>query len=345
MNISKIISEKLDQLGKPINVEDYKFLDTTPELHTPVLIGLGGSHSYGTNVPTSDLDIRGVAMHSATDILLGRGFEQVCNEPTDTTIYSLKKVVSLLANCNPNVIEMLGLKPEHYLYTNSIGDELIKNKDMFLSMRCVGSFMGYANSQMYRLQQKSLVALSEEELNAHIVKTLASVKATLEDQHNLTGIDAHLKDGEIVLDISVKDYPAENLSAVLGTLNKTIQDYHRSSQRNEKAIAHGKIAKHSMHLLRLYMMCEDILLKGEINTYREKEHDLLMDIRNGKYLGEDGRPVKEFFDMVHSYEARLEYAREHSVLPPKPDTGRIEKFLKEVNAEVVSAAIAKPDNL
>ena len=32
----------------------------------------------------------------------------------------------------------------------------------------------------------------------------------------------------------------------------------------------------------------DILEKGEINTYREEEHDLLMAIRNGNYQKEDG---------------------------------------------------------
>lgn len=336
MTLSQTIAEALEKLGKPIQAEDYAFLDSTPELHSPVLIGLGGSHAYGTNVPTSDLDIRGAAMHSKDDILLGRGFEQVINEKTDTVIYSVKKLVSLLANCNPNVIEMLGLKPQHYLYVSDVGRELLDNRDMFLSMKCVGSFMGYANQQMYRLQQKTLTALSEEEMNAHIVRTLNGMRTMLEEQHGMTGIDVRLKDGQIVLDLSVKDYPAENLATVLGAMNKTLQDYHKRSVRNEKAMEHGKIAKHSMHLLRLYMMCEEMLLRGEINTYREKEHDLLMDIRSGKYLGEDGRPNKAFFDMVHEYEARLEYAKEHSVLPKNPDTKRIDKFMKEANLSVLA---------
>ena len=84
------------------------------------------------------------------------------------------------------------------------------------------------------------------------------------------------------------------------------------------------------------MMCEDLLLKGEVVTFRDKEHNLLMDIRNGKYLGEDGRPVKEFFDLVHEYENRVEYAKEHSVLPPKPDTERIDHFLKDAVTSALS---------
>ena len=336
MSLSKVILNNLEKIGKHINIEDYAFLDNTPELHSPVLIGLGGSHSYGTNIETSDMDIRGIAMHSKRDILLGRGFEQVVNEKTDTTIYSLKKMVNLLTNCNPNTIELLGLKPEHYLYLSSLGKSLLENKDMFLSNKCIGSFMGYANSQMYRLQQKTTVAMSSAELNKHICKTLNSMKETLREQHDLTGIDVHLKDGQIVLDLNIKDYPAENLSAVLGVFNNTLKEYNKNSKRNENALAHGKIAKHSMHLLRLYMMCEDMLLEGKINTYREKEHDLLMDIRGGKYLGEDGKPTKEFFELVRDYENRLEYAKEHSVLPDKPDIKRIESFVLEANERVLS---------
>ncbi|MBQ2856478.1 MAG: nucleotidyltransferase domain-containing protein [Bacteroidaceae bacterium] len=335
MKLKESVMSSLKKLNISVDESQYEFLDTTPELHDPILVGLGGSYAYGTNIETSDVDIRGVALHSAQDILLGRGFEQVCNEPTDTTIYSLKKLVSLLENCNPNTIEMLGLKPEHYLYASTFGSELLKNAAMFLSNKCVGSFMGYANQQMYRLQQKTLVAMPEEELNAHVVKTLNGMRSTLEEQHNMTGVEVRLKDGQIVLDLDIKDYPAESLSAVLNTLNTTIREYNKNSKRNEHALAHGKIAKHSMHLLRLYMMCEDLLLDGKIVTYREKEHDLLMDIRNGKYLGEDGKPTKAFFDMVHDYESRLEYAKEHSVLPPKPDYKRIDDFLTTVNYSIL----------
>lgn len=336
--LSDTIAGALRNLDKPIDVERYRFLDTTPDLHTPILIGLGGSHAYGTNIETSDLDIRGVAMHSARDIVLGRGFEQVCNDATDTTIFSLKKVVNLLTNCNPNTIEMLGLKQEHYLYLNDVGRDLLKNKDIFLSMRCVGSFMGYANQQMYRLQQKTLVALSQEEVNAHIVKTMNGMRKMLSEQHGIKDIEVHLKDGEIVIDASMKDYPVEKLSAVLGSLNDTLRNYRRNSHRNENAMAHGKIAKHSMHLLRLYMMCEDMLLKGEVNTFRDKEHDLLMDVRNGKYIGEDGKPNSEFFDMVREYESLLDYAKEHSVLPSKPNAKRIDDFLASANMRILEEA-------
>ena len=332
-NLRNTIFSHLKNLGKldNVNKDDYEFLNTQKEIARPVMIGLGGSHAYGTNVPGSDLDIRGIAMHSKEDILLGRGFEQFVNEQTDTVIYSLEKAVGLFADCNPNMIEMLGLKTEHYMYMSDIGFKIYDNKDMFLSNRCIKTFMGYANQQMYRLKQKTLDSINEEELNAHIVKTIDNMRFTLEDQYDLKGIKFDLVNGEIVLDLNVENYPVEKLSAVLGVFNKTVQDYNKRSKRNDYAMTHNKIAKHSMHLLRLYMMCEDLLLKGEINTYREKEHDLLMDIRNGRYLDETGKPVDEFFDMVEEYENRMDYAKNHSVLPDKPDIKRINKLLIEAN--------------
>ena len=338
-NLTNVIKERLTKIGKDFNEKEYEFLNTDERLHTPVLITLGGSHAYGTNIETSDMDIRGISMNSADNILLGKDFEQVANEPTDTTIYSFDKMISLLTNCNPNTIEILGVKPEHILYCSPVGQELIDNRDMFLSLRAVKSFGGYANSQLYRLQQKSLVALTPKQLNAHIVKTLNGMRDMLEMNHDMKGIQVHLNNGEIVVDIDVKDYPAESISGVLNVFNKTLNDYRKNSVRNEKAMNHGKIAKHSLHLLRLYMMCEDILLKGEINTYREKEHDLLMDIRNGKYLGEDGRPNKEFFDIVKEYENRVECAKQHTYLPVEPDMNRINKFRKKMNLRMILSII------
>ena len=50
-----------------------------------------------------------------------------------------------------------------------------------------------------------------------------------------------------------------------------------------------------MHLVRLYLMCLDILEKEEITTYRANDLDLLMSIRGGKYQKEDGTFYMEFF--------------------------------------------------
>ncbi len=114
-----------------------------------------------------------------------------------------------------------------------------------------------------------------------------------------------------------------------------VSAYGKLGKRNEKALTHNKIAKHSMHLIRLYLMCLDILERGEIVTYREKEHDLLMDIRNGKYLNEAGQPIPEFFEMVADLEKKLDYAEKNTELPELPDQKAVEEFVMSVNERIV----------
>lgn len=131
----------IEQIKEMVNGSAYDFLRTNEHLGRKIIfLTLGGSYSYGTNVETSDIDVRGCALNSESDLLGLTSFEQVVNTQTDTTIYAFNKLVSLLLNCNPNTIEMLGCKPEHYFYISDIGREMIANRKMFLSKRAVHSF-------------------------------------------------------------------------------------------------------------------------------------------------------------------------------------------------------------
>lgn len=146
----------LDQIKNLVSSEQYEFLRSDEHLgKNIILLGLGGSHAYGTNTDTSDLDIRGCALNSKEELLTNVRFEQFVNNDTDTTIYAFNKLIHLLSNCNPNTIEMLGLKQEHYLYVSPIGQELLDHKDIFLSKKAAQSFGGYANQQLRRLDNKA----------------------------------------------------------------------------------------------------------------------------------------------------------------------------------------------
>lgn len=139
----------IDQIKEMVKGKDYDFLRTNPHLNGRILfLTLGGSYAYGTNIETSDVDVRGCAMNSRSDILGMSNFEQVVNTTTDTTVYSFNKLISLLVSCNPNTIEMLGCNPEHYFEITEIGREMIDNRKMFLSQKAVSSFGGYATQQL-----------------------------------------------------------------------------------------------------------------------------------------------------------------------------------------------------
>lgn len=340
----------IEQIKEKLKSDEYEFLRKDKNLGNNIIIlTLGGSHAYGTNNENSDLDIRGCALNSKMQILTNENFEQFVNEATDTTIYSFNKLVALLSNVNPNTIEMLGNKPEHYFYVSPIGQELIDNAHLFLSKKCVHSFVGYANQQLYRLNQKSAHQLSQAGLEQHILKTLEFMKTDFnkkysdfsDDQINLY-IDKAVQDGydtEIFMDVKLTHYPLRDYCSMWSELQNTVKAYGKIGKRNEKALEHGKIAKHMMHLIRLYMMCLDILEKEKIITYREDEHDLLMDIRNGKFLDNNDQPIPEFFEMVDEYEKKLEYAKQNTNLPDNPNYKEINEFIASVNERVVKGEI------
>jgi hypothetical protein len=118
-------------------------------------------------------------------------------------------------------------------------------------------------------------------------------------------------------------------------MKNIVSEYGKIGQRNKKAIEHGKIAKHMMHLIRLYLMCIDILEKEEIITYREKDLEYLLSIRYGKFLDENGHPIEGFYDIVSEFEKRMNYAAENSSLPDKPNYKAINEFRASVNERVI----------
>jgi predicted nucleotidyltransferase len=341
----------VEQIKELLKTDEYSFLGTNNHLgRNIILLGLGGSHAYGTNVEGSDVDIRGIALNSKTDILGGTSFEQFVNEATDTTIYSLNKIITLLSNCNPNTIEMLGLKPEHYLWLSPIGEELLSNRKIFLSKRALYSFGGYATAQQRRLDNKSMRTLEQAQKEQHILNSITNATYVFPEKYECfkdgEGINLYLDDSdnpemdkEIFMDIHLTHYPLRDYKSMWSDMKNIVSEYGKIGQRNKKAIEHGKIAKHMMHLVRLYLMCIDILEKEEIITYREADLEYLLGIRYGKFLDEDGHPIEGFYDIVDEFEKRMNYAAENTSLPDKPDYKKIQEFQMSINEDIVCGSI------
>jgi hypothetical protein len=135
---------------------------------------------------------------------------------------------------------------------------------------------------------------------------------------------------EIFANVSLTGYPLRDYKAMWSDMNNIIKDYNKINNRNRKK-DDGKLNKHAMHLVRLYLMCFDILEKEEIITFRENDHDLLMSIRGGAFQHEDGTYSDDFFGMIDEYDKRLEYAKGNTTLPAKPDYRLIEEWVMSVN--------------
>lgn len=322
-----------------IEKPDYDFLRTNEHLKDHIiLLTLGGSYAYGMNQEGSDVDIRGIAINSASEILTYKDFEQVVDVDTDTTIYSTNKILTLLTSCNPNTIEMLGSKPEHYFKMTDIGQMLLDNKKLFLSKLAIHTFGGYANAQLRRLENKAARTVGQEQREQHILNTIENSKFEFKRRYQDLDIELFIDDAvnsdmekEIFINADFSHYPLRDWTGLWNELKAIVSSYEKFGKRNSHAVTHDKLGKHMAHLIRLYIMGIDILETEDIITYRTAEHDLLMDIRNGKFIDDAQQPRPEFYDLVNEYEKRFDYAKQNTSLPDEPDYKAINELRISIN--------------
>ena len=143
-----------------INKESFKFtaaykgsLQNLDWLKTnTIFLTLHGSHAYGTNIATSDIDYRGFCV-APKKYYLGYRNEYknyVQNEP-DLTIFECKKFFNLCLKANPNALEILFTDPKDHLIVHPAVEKILANKSMFLSKKAKHTFSGYAFGQLKRI--------------------------------------------------------------------------------------------------------------------------------------------------------------------------------------------------
>jgi len=116
----------------------------------PLLLVIRGSRAYGTSVETSDTDYAGVFIQSIDDIL-GNGYkEQINDDKNDIVIYEIKRFLNLLASNNPTVLELLNTPEDCVVYKHPAFDEVLQNRDKFITKICSKSFGGYGKMQIQK---------------------------------------------------------------------------------------------------------------------------------------------------------------------------------------------------
>jgi uncharacterized protein len=116
---------------------------------------VSGSNAYGTQLPNSDRDIRGV-FYAPLDLILSGEFpSQVSDETNDTTYYEISRFLELVSTNNPNVMELLNSPPDCILYKHPVFDIVLENRDKFISKQCGKSFGHYASTQIKKARGKN----------------------------------------------------------------------------------------------------------------------------------------------------------------------------------------------
>lgn len=327
---------------KILIADEYKFIWSGE--YTPIIVSLGGSWAYGTNTETSDIDVRGI-IHEPKEAILGlSNFEQLekhdKEKDIDCVLYGLKKMCNLLLGNNPNCIEILSPQERNIVYASDIGKELIENRHLFLSKRAAFTFGSYAKSQLARLENAVCHdRLPQAKQEEHMLNSIQGMFnhfnerfANFDEGSVVLYTDEAVNkdyDKEVFLDVNLKHYPLRDYKGMWSEMQNVVKDYAKLNNRNRKKdIPH--LCKHMMHLVRLYLMGIDILEKQEIITYREDDLDLLMRIRNGAYMNQDGTVKDSFYKLVEGIDTRFKSAVSNTKLPEKPNFNEVEKWIMSV---------------
>lgn len=303
-----------------------------------------GSQAYGTSIPTSDLDVKGIAI-PPPEYFLGfhKRFEQAEGSDPDLVIYDIRKFFSLAADCNPNLIEVLHTDPSDWLARTPWSDMLVANKDAFLSKKAKHTFSGYAVAQLKRIKTHRRWLLAPPTSpptreafrlgdNRPISKEqLGAAKATILREFDLTSGEPGLVQQEqaartLGYDENFIDYLQREQA--YASAKREWDQYQswlktRNAARATLEAKYGYDTKHGMHLVRLLRMCREILTTGKVLVKRPDAEELLA-IRGGSW----------------SYERLLEWAEAEdklqdllvleSKLPHSPDRAKLDELCQSI---------------
>ncbi|MBH8557275.1 DNA polymerase beta superfamily protein [Hymenobacter negativus] len=107
---------------------------------------ISGSRAYGTNLPHSDTDLKGVFILPEAHFFGLDYIPQIANETNDEVFYELRRFVELLLKNNPTVLELLGTPADCVIYKHPLFEQF--QAADFLSKLCRQSFAEYAVAQI-----------------------------------------------------------------------------------------------------------------------------------------------------------------------------------------------------
>lgn len=288
-----------------------------------------GSHAYGLNIATSDVDEKGICMMTSPAYLYGlKKFEQkdTWSDGVDRTIYDIRKFFNLALECNPNIIEVLYVDDSDILKMTKVGRVIRENRDIFLSTKARNSFVGYAISQLKRIRghKKWIDAPPDppkEEDFIHVCELQPGQSTPWKREYDSHQIKVHPCTSEVV---KIEHFDEGGFKAAKKKYNE-YQSWRRFRNPSRFALEEqfGYDTKHAMHLLRLLRMGVEIISDGKV-VVKRPDRDELLAVRAGKFdydtlVAEAEKTIEKIDNLVLS-----------SPLPDAPDRDAAEKLLVEM---------------
>src|SRR5688572_21448040 len=151
-----------------------------------------GSHSHGTYMPpeepdaVDDVDLMGFVV-PPLEYHLGLPRWQHWRmqvEELDVVLYSLDKAVRLLLKSNPNIVGLLWLREEEYVYRHETCALLQSQREIFASQAAAEAFSGYAMDQLNRMEAFDLERMAEYEALTGQIRGRGPLSEVLEADAN-----------------------------------------------------------------------------------------------------------------------------------------------------------------
>lgn len=308
-----------------------------------------GSHVYGTNLPTSDLDMKSIFIPGAHDLIMQRAAKHIQNNtkkdsstrnlPTDIDdeAFSIASYLKLLCEGQTVALDMLFTPTEFLSETSDTWRLIVKNKDRFLH-KGTSSFVGYTRTQAAKYGVKGFrVAALRECLD--ILKGFDSFKRVEEYREQLhrfvsetehTAITSNVGtsgENEFYLEVCNRKVPfLATVKYATQVFQRVFDQYgHRAmmAENNE-----GIDWKALMHAVRVAREAEELLLTGHI-TFPRPEKQLLLQIRKGEL------PYNTVAPIIEEGLVRIEEAQIKSTLPAKPDFSFAESMIYSAHYETL----------
>ena len=172
-----------------------------------------------------------------------RGTREIKRDEWDIVVYDIKKLVSLLANGNPNVLSMLWVDDQYIIKQTPAGALLRMHRSYFVGKHVYHAFTGYAYSQLHRMEnckfegymgkkRKQLVnQFGYDTKNAaHLIRLLRMGIEFLTDGN----LHVNREDAPQLLDIKHGLWSLEKVKAEADTLFKQTKDAYINSKLPDK---------------------------------------------------------------------------------------------------------------
>ncbi|MEQ8221278.1 MAG: nucleotidyltransferase domain-containing protein [Candidatus Eremiobacterota bacterium] len=278
-----------------------------------------GSQAWGLSDESSDTDKKGIFLlpFSATASIYNAP-DEIRTPETDSQYWEVQKAIYQGLRADANTLETLWSP----LVTEitEIGEELRKNRAMFISKYIYGSFGHYAMSQFKKIQQKLnrykvqnqiIVIIGEHpDLNMDQVSEILAekipCKTPYEAKELITDLYQSLYDRGII--------PQRGFDI--------LKEFLKNAPEDEIMPARKYRPKNAYNLLRLLYSGINWMTEGEplieVKGIIKKE---LLSVKKGEI------PIEETLEKAHELAERFEKVYEKTSLPEEPDYKSADEFL------------------